>query len=765
MKSILYLLLFFTVSCHNSSHSNFKDVRSTSQNIYQKSIQPIFNNKCIACHSCYNAPCQLKLTSYEGLQRGGHHSSIYDFPALVAKEPTRLFVDAHTEKDWRKKGFFTVHSSQKYSLLSHLIDNKGPFRKLRYKKSEESRQCSSSVSDYPMNNYNSYMPYALPKLSLDEIQTIKTWEESGKKGPLSVNFEREILGDKKFSTKVEKWEKLFNRNDMKARLSSRYIYEHLFLANIYFLNDKKQFFRLVRSATRVGDIKEIGTTYPFDRPQGDFYYRLRPVAQTIVHKSHIPFPFSHKKYNQWLTDFYKSEWKSVPKTMPGYGKEGANPFKTFHSIPGIARYRFFLQESAYHIMTFIKGPVCRGPTALNVINDHFWVTFMDPSYDAIVNDHKLEEKMAKLMKLPAEIKDDFKPFKDFRKSYWKANKLKMKSLINKKKSVTKNWLWNGDKSNSNSLITVYRHYDSAQVLRGLKGTTPKTVWTLDYHVFETIYYNLTAGYNVFGPLLHQVNSRLFMELSRISSEDLFLSFIDLKSRKGLREEWNKKIPKGRKTLAVSVVDSFIQNAKDEMTYEYPYNGNLLQTSLKARSVLSFKKNTIDSHFSSDQINNEQEKIENLFHLKGHKSENFRFLPNTIMIKLENGNSQDFYTMILNQSHYNISMMFLEESRRDFKNDHFNIVKGIASSYANLFVKLKKINVSTFITDLKNISNKEEADKWIEKYGILRDQKNFWQDYADFSKNSYNKKTNELGWLDLNRYLLHMKGDFVVEKTF
>jgi hypothetical protein len=28
---------------------------------YTARIQPIFNSRCIACHSCYNAPCQLNL--------------------------------------------------------------------------------------------------------------------------------------------------------------------------------------------------------------------------------------------------------------------------------------------------------------------------------------------------------------------------------------------------------------------------------------------------------------------------------------------------------------------------------------------------------------------------------------------------------------------------------------------------------------------------------------------------------------------------------
>ena len=37
---------------------------------YTARIQPIFDNRCVACHSCYNAPCQLNLQNYSGLTRG-----------------------------------------------------------------------------------------------------------------------------------------------------------------------------------------------------------------------------------------------------------------------------------------------------------------------------------------------------------------------------------------------------------------------------------------------------------------------------------------------------------------------------------------------------------------------------------------------------------------------------------------------------------------------------------------------------------------------
>ncbi len=37
---------------------------------YTTLIQPIFDSRCVACHSCYNAPCQFNLQSHSGLARG-----------------------------------------------------------------------------------------------------------------------------------------------------------------------------------------------------------------------------------------------------------------------------------------------------------------------------------------------------------------------------------------------------------------------------------------------------------------------------------------------------------------------------------------------------------------------------------------------------------------------------------------------------------------------------------------------------------------------
>ena len=41
-----------------------------------ENVKEILDNRCVACHSCYNAPCQLKVSSYSGVLRGLHPRAI-----------------------------------------------------------------------------------------------------------------------------------------------------------------------------------------------------------------------------------------------------------------------------------------------------------------------------------------------------------------------------------------------------------------------------------------------------------------------------------------------------------------------------------------------------------------------------------------------------------------------------------------------------------------------------------------------------------------
>ena len=43
---------------------------------YDEEVRPILESRCVVCHGCYDAPCQLKLSSPEGIHRGANKKKV-----------------------------------------------------------------------------------------------------------------------------------------------------------------------------------------------------------------------------------------------------------------------------------------------------------------------------------------------------------------------------------------------------------------------------------------------------------------------------------------------------------------------------------------------------------------------------------------------------------------------------------------------------------------------------------------------------------------
>ena len=102
---VFFIFLFTACSVKPLEPITFEAINKDIS--FEKDIKPILDNRCVTCHSCYNSPCQLKLSSYEGLNRGSSKTNIYA-NRINADNPTRLFVDALNTEEWRKKGFFSM---------------------------------------------------------------------------------------------------------------------------------------------------------------------------------------------------------------------------------------------------------------------------------------------------------------------------------------------------------------------------------------------------------------------------------------------------------------------------------------------------------------------------------------------------------------------------------------------------------------------------------------------------------------------------------
>ena len=221
---------------------------------YSEQIQPIFTQKCVACHACYDSPCQLNLGSGEGLQRGAHKDPIYNGGRKIAQQTTRLFTDAHTAQDWREKGFYDVlgQDQPQAALLASMLalGRQQPFAPnsrlpdsvdLRISRTNQCPQ-PDEFAQYAKSNPHGGMPFAVTGLTDAEHARVEQWLRSGAR----VNKQHWTASSAE-QQQIKDWEAFLNTPGARESVVSRWLYEHLFIAHIHFAQgDPQHFFRVVR---------------------------------------------------------------------------------------------------------------------------------------------------------------------------------------------------------------------------------------------------------------------------------------------------------------------------------------------------------------------------------------------------------------------------------------------------------------------------------------------------------------------------------------
>jgi hypothetical protein len=65
---------------------------------------------------------------------------------------------------------------------------------------------------------------------------------------------------------------------------------------------------------------------------------------------------------------------------------------------------------------------------------------------------------------------------------------------------------------------------------------------IGYPLLERIHYLLVAGFDAFGNLGHQLNTRMYMDFLRMEGEANFIVFLPRDSRKAVRDYWYRDAP-------------------------------------------------------------------------------------------------------------------------------------------------------------------------------------------------------------------------------
>lgn len=736
---------------------------------YHRDIKPIIDSRCVVCHGCYDAPCQLKLSAFEGLERGANKDLIYDGARLFPARPTRLFVDAQTPLQWREKIFYPVlnerksseQANQQASVLYRMLQLKQAHPLPKGNTLPDSFDFSLARKQYcpkieEMDHFEKKhplwgMPYGLPAISDQEFSRLSLWLTQGTPytapASLPATYRQEIT----------LWESFFNQPDNKSRLMSRYIYEHLFIANLYFdaLNTNTLYvnspsdqphFRLVRSTTPSGEaINIIPSRRPYDDPGNEiFYYRLQKVGSTLLSKTHLPYALNAKRMQLYQTLFLQADYQVT--RLPSYDLAVAsNPFIAFKDLPVQSRYRFLLEEAQFTIMGFIKGAVCRGQVALNVINDRFWVFFVNPDSQEVIHDSEFLARESINLHLPAESGNTAFPLTNWRRyskmqnNYLKAKTAYLENLSQEGEPLDMSLVWNGDQQNQNAALTVFRHFDSASVVKGLVGETPKTAWLIGYPLLERIHYLLVAGFDVYGSVSHQLLTRLYMDFLRMEGEFNFLMLLPEKTRVSEREHWYRGASEQVKNYVYSSGEHYLHESA------IPYQSN----TPKKEFFDLVKKHLGKALDFRYQLDNSESAtlLKKLSELEGVPA---TLLPQIAFLSLEGQDKLEVFTLISNDAHSNISTLFSESKNRLPDEDTLTIVPGFVGAYPNVFFHFNQSRLPAFVDAVSQLKTEQDYHQLVNRFAVKRNNIGFWQHSDELHRQYKIYAPLEAGLLDYNR---------------
>lgn len=728
-------------------------------------VKPIIDNRCVVCHACYDAPCQLKMSSVEGIDRGASKALVYQGTRLTASAPTRLFEDALTTQEWRDADFHPVLNERMQNSTANL--DAGLVARMLIQKEnhplpdqkqlegfdfavDRDQQCPT-IEEYAQyeRDYPTWgMPYGMPNLDKGEYATLMSWLENG----AIMNAHIPLTEDEQ--ALVDIYESFLNKSARKSQLSARYIYEHLFLSHLYFseLEGPTRFFTLVRSATPPGQpVQRITTRRPYDDPEVPrVYYRIIPEQGTIVDKTHMPFALNEKRLEDWTTWFVNTPY--IVRELPSYEVDvAANPMTAFEDLPVNSRFKFMLDNAQNTIMAYIKGPVCRGQLALNVINDRFWVVFVDPDKADLpeINDFYASQKDN--LKLPGELESNTLPVTNWVKySKQQARYLEGKSEFTNKwfkngENLTMNVIWDGGGTNPNAALTVFRHFDSASVVQGLVGTQPKTAWVLDYALLERIHYLLVAGFDVYGNFGHQLMTRMFMDFLRLEGESNFLTLLPKDVRHEEHSSWYQNQNTQLSDFLQRNIAPFDQPSSVVYKTDNPKAELFDMLEEKLKPILNDRYKIVDTGFEPKH----EALLQQVDTIKGA---GLQHVPQLVMmmIKAQNGEEQ-LFTMIHNNSHTNISSLFNEESNRDYQNDDLTLVRGVVGSYPAAFLELDEAEIPQLVSMLQTIETEDDYVALLDKFAVRRSSSDFWP-FSDRVHQWYQQNQPiEFGLLDYNRF--------------
>ena len=739
-------------------------------------MQPIFERRCIACHGCLGSPCNLKLDSYAGAERGAF--GINPYATRLTAAPRTDMDAAHSVEAWRARGFYPVlmqpatsdapadqsaESRRAGSLMLRFLEagnahNQPGFSRAALAGSRAQRYADTcpSTPDAAASllaaNPAMGMPYGLPAIDAADFAVLERWIEAGAPGPSPA--QRAAAAAPANGDEVARWEAFFNSPDPRRQLVARFIFEHVFLAAIVLDASPGERFRLVRSTTPPGEpVAVIGTALPYDDPYAyagveRFWYRLEKLTAAPMQKNLFLWRLGEPDLARIEALFFGADgpgadWPDDAPLDPPWGV--GNPFSVFRAIPAQARYRFLLEYAETITSGVIYGPVCNGQTATYAVKDQFWVFFVDPAADPSVQDPALG-----LATWDALMDRSVLGNADYVRAY-NASLAKLRP-----QGWTPDAIWDGDGSNPNAWLTVMRHNTNVSVLTGGRGGTPRTLWLMSYSGLERMYYDTVASFEYFGGDLSKLETLLFFNFLRQEFEDNFLRLLPPAAREPIRHTWTQGVgslglelipfPQGEAPAAASGSDAkralraLIEQVKARFPPAIAGPPDGLNPDLKP---------ALDLSAPIESVADWEQALSTLTVVEGQPFT--RFLPSVILLRLDGDGDPRVYSLVVNRVYKSQYTLMFQDGQALPELYSLSAYPTIVNGFPNLFVHLDLDQAGPFLRDLSRVASAADWDAFAAHYGILRNSQALWPFYDWINAWNLRERGSAAGYLDLSDY--------------
>ena len=284
---------------------------------------------------------------------------------------------------------------------------------------------------------------------------------------------------------------------------------------------------------------------------------------------------------------------------------------------------------------------------------------------------------------------------------------------------------------------------------------------MDYPLFERTYYELVVGFNVFGSVSHQAQTRLYFDLIRNGGEMNFLRLLPKKERKAVYDSWYKGSGKIKDFISYHKLD--VKN-KTGITFKGEQQSKqelitLIQKKFaKVLPVDSLNQclNTPCDLSTPPQFTDLKGKAiaagQNLVFDNPKNYPGILQLPEVTFVRVDFPNkAYEVYTFMRNRAHSNVAFMLGESLRYEPKNDSITVYHGLISSYPNFIFKVDSSELLEFSRQLGAMQNDADRQAVIDRWGIRRSHPQFWELFHSFSEYHAATEPYQAGYFDLNRY--------------